>query len=359
MIHAFEAKPGWRPFIAAFSVSALALALVLYGFVVALDPFGIRVRPGGSPAPLMDINQRYMYPQLIRSGRFDGAIFGTSTLRLLDPEKLGSAFGTRLANLAMNAATPWEQMQLAGLFLRHVPAPKLMIFGLDEPWCAPDIMEPANRLTFRSFPPWLYGEDKLAMLPQMFNSKSLEIAGRVLMSRLGLAKPRMRPDGYGVFTPPESRYNLTQARAHIWEGVQRPLAPVQPPVALTSAERDAVRLTTVPVLADMLARVPQATQTIVVFPPLHVAAQAQPGSKAAAMDQLCKDQLAAVALRHGATVLDFRRASPITSEDSNYWDKLHYRVGIADRIVADIEQALRTGQDAPDGSYRVITQPGS
>ena len=72
----------------------------------------------------MDLNQRFMYPQIVRSGRFDAAVFGTSTVRLLDPQRLGAAFGGRFANLGMNAGTPWEQMQLADLFLRHVPRPR-------------------------------------------------------------------------------------------------------------------------------------------------------------------------------------------------------------------------------------------
>ena len=180
----------WRAFVRLFAAALIGLVALLYAFTFALDPFGIRARPGHPPAPLMDINQRYMYPQLIRSGLFDGAIFGTSTVRLIDPQKLGPAFGAHVANFGMNAATPWEQVQLADLFLRHVPEPKLMVFGLDHTWCAADITNPEKRFTFRSFPPWLYGESRLAMLPQVFNLKSLEIAGRVLSNRLGIARVR-------------------------------------------------------------------------------------------------------------------------------------------------------------------------
>src|SRR3712207_6914903 len=55
-----------------------------------------------SPSPIMDINQRFMYPQIVRSGRFDAAVFGTSTVRLPDPRKLGRAFGARVANLGLD-----------------------------------------------------------------------------------------------------------------------------------------------------------------------------------------------------------------------------------------------------------------
>ena len=40
-------------------------------------------------------------------------------------------------------------------------------------------------------------------------------------------------------------------------------------------------------------------------------------------------------------VVDFMLPSPITDDDDNYWDALHYRVGIADRIVHDLAAADR------------------
>ena len=42
-------------------------------------------------------------------------------------------------------------MQLADLFLRHVPTPRDLIFGLDLTWCELDADE--KKLTFRPFPP--------------------------------------------------------------------------------------------------------------------------------------------------------------------------------------------------------------
>jgi len=42
----------------------------------------------------------------VRSGRYDSAVVGTSTVRLLDPQRLGALFGARFANLGLNAGTP-------------------------------------------------------------------------------------------------------------------------------------------------------------------------------------------------------------------------------------------------------------
>ena len=63
---------------------ACGLGLALFALIIAMDTYGLRPSAQNAPRPLMDLNQRFMYPQVVRSGRFDAAIFGTSTLRLLD-----------------------------------------------------------------------------------------------------------------------------------------------------------------------------------------------------------------------------------------------------------------------------------
>jgi hypothetical protein len=51
--------------------------------------------------------------------------------------------------------------------------------------------------------------------------------------------------------------------------------------------------------------------------------------------------------------VDFRIPSRVTREDSNYWDPLHYRIGIADRIVAALVEAS-AGRESPDEFYRIL-----
>lgn len=343
----------WRRFARAFAGSAAVLAAGLYLFVLALDPYGVRAAPGRPPGPIMDLNQRFMYPQIVRSGRFDAAVFGTSTSRLLDPVQLRQAFGARFANLGLNAGTPWEQMRLAELFLRHVPAPRVLIFGLDTTWCEADADAPEKRLTFRAFPPWLYDDDRLNDLPGMFNSRSVEIAGRVALRRLGLMPERIRGDGYERFVPDETRYDLARARAHI--GTSGAAVAPAPPPALSEAEERALRFPALPWLDALLARVPQGAAITLAFMPVHVNAQPTPGSAEAARDAACKARIAEIGRRHGAAVIDFRFPSPVTTEDSNYWDPLHYRIGVAERIVQALAEARASGRDDPSGFYRVLT----
>lgn len=346
-------ESAWCHFLAMFAGVGLATAAAFYAFVVALDPYGLRAGPDRPSTPLMDINQRFMDPQIVRSGRFDAAVFGTSTIRLLDPKQLGPLFGAHFANLGLNAGTPWEQTQLADLFLRHVPSPKVLIFGLDLNWCEADADTPAKRLTFRPFPPWLYDDDRWNDYPALLNLKSLEIAGRVALARLGLRPERIRGDGFEVFVPPEARYDLERARRHIWDGKPRGIEEVSPPVRFSAAERAALRFPALPWLDGLLDRVPQTTEVMLAFMPVHIAAQPRPGSPEAARDAECKARIAAIGERHGATVVDFRLPSGVTAEDANYWDPLHYRVGIAERIAHALKDARSSGQDDPGGFYRV------
>jgi hypothetical protein len=67
--------------------------------------------------------------------------------------------------------------------------------------------------------------------------------------------------------------------------------------------------------------------------------------------------MAAIATRRGAHFVDFKIASPITTEDANYWDTLHYRLPIAQRIVEGIAKAVATGKDDPGGDWRYLAGP--
>lgn len=346
-----------RRFCCTFLLAVLALCALAYGIIAGFDPYGV-TRGAGELGPLMDINQRYVYPQIVRSRRYSSAVFGTSTVRLLDPQRLDTLLGGRFANLAMNAATPWEQMQIADLFLRHTPKPQVLVFGIDAPWCDHDADSEARRLTPRPFPPWLYDDDRLNDWAYLFNSKNLEIALRVAAYRLGLMDERIRGDGYEVFVPPEERYDLARARMHIWQGREpRQITPVVPAETVSEAERASWRFPALAWLDAMLARAPAETRKMIVLPPVHVAVQPRPGSRAVAVETACKAALVDIAKRRGALLVDFRRSSPVTREDSNYWDPMHYRIGIARRIEDMLAAAMNGTTEAEDGFFVTPASP--
>lgn len=352
----------WARFIATFAIALLVSAGAMAALVAFIDPYGIRVDGADTTRPIVDINQRFMYPQLARSAHYDSAVFGTSSLRLLDPDELDGLFGSdaapvRFANLAMNAATPWEQMELARLFLRAHPAPKVLILGLDRPWCEADADAPGKRLTFRAFPERFYDENRWNDWLDTLNLKTLEIATRLVSHDLGLRETSLRDDGYGVFVPPDEAYDAARAHMHIWfdqtsKGLPARIEPQEPPAVASEAERAAWRFPAAQWLDDLLARVPASTQVHLVFPPAHVSAQPQPGSQALLRDEACKAQLATIGARHGASVLDFRKPSSVTRNDENFWDALHYRLPFASRIATVI-----ANPQAGDDFYDVVNHP--
>jgi hypothetical protein len=332
-------------FLRTFLATALGLTALVSLAIWLLDPYGVSPIRLPIARPIMDINQRYMYPQIVRSHDYDSVLIGTSTSRLLDPADLEAAFGGRFANLAMNAATAWEQTELAKLYLRHQPNPHAFIIGLDPIWCADE--SNLVKITFRGFPEWMYDENLWNDLPEMLNTKTLEIAGRLLAFHLGLMPERIRRDGYEVFTPPENTYDLARARWHLWKDVPGgKLVPVVPPVVLTAAEEAALRFPALAWLDDLLSRVPASAFRMLAWMPLHVAAQSGPGSREAAMIEACKERIGAIARQRGVAFVDFAIPSEITTDDANYWDPLHYRLPIAPRIVAGMKAAARGQTDA-------------
>jgi hypothetical protein len=342
----------WGTFLRSLAVFAFALAAPVLVFNLLIDPYDANPLRLPFRRALMDINQRFMYPQVLRSGEFDGAVFGTSTLRLLRPADLEAGFGGHFANFGMNAATPFEQSQAVRLYVSHTPRLRTLIWGIDAGWCEEDADQPAKLVTERAFPPWLYGESGFAAIPHMFNLRTLEISGRLVLNRLGLMKERLPRNGYEVFTPPESSYDAARARQHIWGGRQRPMSAASATDNAGTAERAGWRYPGLRFLADGLGGLPTGARLILVFPPVHIAFEPPPASPEAARAAECKRRVAAIADAHGGIVADFGFPSPITRVDDNYWDPLHYRLPIAKRVAEALRQAAEGERDAPD--FRIV-----
>jgi hypothetical protein len=314
-----------------------------------MNPYGhLPFRPFGSHV-IMDVNQRFQYPAIARAGIYDSVVIGTSTARLLDPDHLDAVLGGRFANLAMNAALAWEQIQIAQLFLRHEPRPKTLLMALDHVWCLGNA--DTHRITDRGFPDWMYDDvhwnDWLALL----NWRTLEIAGRLLFHRLGLRQERIGANGFEIFVPPESSYEAAKAAKEIWAHRPRGLAPATPAYVVTEEEIRSWRFPALAWLDELLGAVPADTRRIIAFMPVHIAAQPVPGSAEAAREARCKVKVAEIAARHDAALIDFRIHSAITTVDANFWDPLHYRLPIAYRIVDEIGRSLRTRDDRAKGDW--------
>jgi hypothetical protein len=340
-ISSSESIAAWRRFFRWLLVCTLGLSGVIYGFVVVLDPFDtLRLSPPFDRSPITT-NARYAFPALARSSRFDSVILGTSTSRMLRPAVLDPLFEAHFANLSMNSATAYEQWRLGMLFARHHLETKVVLVGLDVVWCETgDVVE---KYTGRSFPEWMYDENPWNDYLEQFNLYAVEQAGIQFGVLVGLQPRRYGRDGYTSFLPDEREYDLARARAHLYPDGVMDIPPVDPPAQMSAQERWGLSFPSHALLRDLLAASPSALK-LVYFVPYHRAAQPRPGSREAIIWDECKARVAAlVAAAPRARLVDFMIESPITSHDDNYWDPLHYRIGIAIWLA----RSLRLAADGP------------
>jgi hypothetical protein len=342
---------GARHFVGAFLKTFVGGILLLYVVVLLVDPYDMVPFSLPLERPIVSVSQRFTYPQIVRSRRFDSLIVGSSTARLIDPQLLNGPFRARLANLSMNAMTPWEEMAMVDYFLRKAGPPKILIVALDQTWCNP---QADKQLVNHGFPLWMYDDNPWNDYLHLLNSGAVEIALRLVGYQLGRYRERIRYDGYQVFVPPESTYDLARAQQKLWGGAPPRVPPDLPPPSLPDEERQTLPFPAVAWLDRTLAKLPAQAQVILADMPVHLVAQPWPGTRDAAVGAECKGRIASLARNHGAKLIDWRIVSPITTNDANYWDPLHYRVTIADRIAHELIAAALEGRPSADGSYRIV-----
>jgi hypothetical protein len=175
---------------------------------------------------------------------------------------------------------------------------------------------------------------------------------------LSLYRERSRFDGYEEFVPPEASYDAGKASHMIWNGPPRPRPAVAPPpFQLSDTKRQSLRFPALGWLDEILQAAPAGTLKILAFMPVHIAAQPVPGSEDEATEAECKARIVTIAKARGATAIDWRIASPLTSNDQNYWDSVHYRIPVAKLLAAELGAAVLQGRPSPDGSYRLLARP--
>ena len=330
----------WRRFFRLAAGTAVLAAGVIYAFVVLVDPFDtLPLSPPVDRVPVAT-NARFSFPALARSQTFDSAVFGTSTSRLLRPAALNPEFDAHFANLAMNDATVYEQSELMRVFAHAHPIAKVVIVGLDVRWCVTG--DDYQKLTPRPFPQWMYGDNPWRGYAHMFNLYTVQEAGQQFGIMLGIKPEVYGRDGYTSFVPPDNAYDPARVAEHLREA-----APEVPP-----GERDGdPRSWRYPALEQLRADIDQfahVTRKVLYFVPYnHVLL-----SPDAQVWIECKRRAAQIDVPN-TLVVDFMRPSPITLTDDNYWDALHYRVGVADRLAQDL---ARAANGEPSDDYAVIAR---
>ena len=337
----------WRRFFWGAIGTTGVVAAVIFLFVALTDPWD--TLPLHWPAQRVPVtsNQRFAYPALARSQRFDSAIIGTSTSRLLRPAVLDPAFDARFVNLAMNDATVFEMAQIFGEFARSHRTPKVVAFGLDDRWCVTG--DDYRKLTPRPFPAWMYGHSRWRGYGELLNLFAVQEAGKAFGVLTGIKAPDMGSDGYTRFTPPDDAYDHAKAQRKLSEyGLQIPSGPRQgPPTSW--------RFPALEVLQTMLDRLPPETLRLIYFVPFNRRMLLPSDHPDTAVWTECKQRVAAMAQasRNGLAV-DFLLHSPITDNDDNHWDGMHTTVAAADRFALGLAAAAR-GEAGPD--FHLLSAP--
>jgi hypothetical protein len=331
----------------------------IYLFVLLVDPYGVVPFSPSFERPIMSA-QRQMYPQILRTGRYDSIVVGTSTIRLLDPVALNRALGGHFANLALPNETAWEQVQIIDYFRRTVAAPKAMLIGVDHEWCYRDSNAFAREnaaVREKEFPFWAYDDNRWNDIPYLLNTPTLDVATRTVGRLLGKVPEEIREDGYQSVVPPgEAAYDPARAHDKIWgRGESLSLASGWP-LELVEARPDAMDFPALQWLDTSLASLPGTVRTFLVLPPVHVHMLPAPGSPREALEAECKRRLAAIARQRGALLVDWRIVSPLATEDAHFWDLVHYRLPIAYRLIDDLGHIVSEGRESPDGSYRILVR---
>lgn len=320
-----------RSFCLAAGVAAGVVAVV-WLFVVLVDPFDILpLSPPANRVPVAS-NARFAFPSLARSTRFDSAIFGTSTSRLLRPDALNPLFAARFVNLSMNDATVHETAQIMAVFRRAHPSPAVVMVGLDLRWCGTG--DTYLLFTGRQFPAWMYGENRWQGYAEMLNMYAVQSAGQAFGVLAGIKPQDYGSDGYTRFVPPDSQYDRAKVARKLAEA-----GPSVPPGA-RSGPPSFWRYPALETLRDAMAAFPPDTRKVLFFVPYHRTLFPAPGSDGALAWAECKRRVATLARSLPNTVaVDFMRPSPVTETNDNYWDPQHYTVATADRLARDLKRA--------------------
>lgn len=326
--------PPWSTYLRVFVVTAIAVMASLYLFIVLVDPYDNVPFSLSLEREPVSTNQRFAYPSLARKPSFDSAIIGTSTARLLNPERLNQLTGSSWVNLAMNSATAYEQMEMLKLFMRHHSQAKHIVIGIDDAWCRSG--RELQKFTFRPFPPWMYDENQWNDLLYLFNDKALENAVRLVEYWSGKREAKYDRTGYRDFTEDFGKYDLSGVRKKLYRTGKQDVE--KRPVAMDPINSDKP-YATLELLSETIGAKTGDARVTLLYMPLH----AQHLAKNSGNYRACKGIIRDLARKSGAefNIVDRMQVDSLTREDTNYWDPLHFTNRVAMQLEEELAQLLR------------------
>jgi hypothetical protein len=337
----------WLRFLVVFVV-VFGTALVTTALAIALiDPLGVSPIRVVSDRYLPQTNRRYIIPTVVRSGRYDSYIVGSSTVHLLDPIRFSDAIGGRFASLSMAASTPHEQVATVRLLARH--AAKTLVWGLDvEDWCAEKALPPYHPHV-GAFPDWLFDDKRWNDWHFLLNVGVLDLARRKVGAIFSHRHDQPRADGYQRIWARDRLYDPAKARAEIY---RHGIGPVSPSYTQHGSAQSGRKLPSVRLIAGALDNLPSEVRIIILFMPIHVARLGD-GTR---IDPVrladCKAAVGELMAARNGWVLDAAWANIWTADDENFWDSVHFRDHAADELVGAIK-AVHDG-NASEWTTRLI-----
>ena len=324
-----------------FSITLLAVTAAVLAATVAIayaiDPYDsgrstLFAREGVRPQ-----GPRTANPSRGRDPAFDAAVFGNSRIQIISPERLKASTGLNFVQLAVPGSGPKEHLTLIDWYLRHRKEPaKALIVSVDDLWCTSDPELPNDK----PFPFWLYSADNLEYAKGLLRYDVLEELPRRLAYVFGKHPERARPDGYwdyepeyinlGYTTNPEIRKRLEQTPHASLPRLEKD--PLEGKRRFPAAER----------LREIATSLPKETALILIAPPAYKNLLPPAGTEKAYIDQACKAAVQSIAEVHPRTALvDWRVDRPENHDPDLFFDMMHYRQPIAQKMEVDLAHALR------------------
>lgn len=340
----------WRTFVFRLLAVFIGGSALLFASLLLADPWGTLPFPSPFPRMPADHSQRWAYPELARSPRFDAAIIGNSTSRLLDPADLDPVTTATFVNLAMVHSFAYEQAQLLDVFLGAHPAPRALLIGLDRVWC--ERGDTLERYGYGPLPEWLYRGDATNALGHLFNMHAIETAWRSVSAGLGFSPRPYGPAGFQLIDVDHHRFDPALAKALITENLGE----------FWSTPADPNPATWHYVALDWLRarvdRLPSSTRLLLVFVARHHLYPA-PGTVGADMMAECHRRIVALArARPNTGVYDLSMPSPMTLDDNRWWDAVHMRPEFMAELSRELGAAIG-GTDSPNVRTLVAIPPAA
>jgi hypothetical protein len=319
----------WPRFVAGFAGGFFVVLGIWWAAIILIDPYDTGYFPSLIGPGVVDQNDTTSPVGRGRDGRFNAAVFGNSHGLLIDPVRLSPATHLSFVQLIALGAGPREQMALIRYFLRRHADASTLVLVADEAWCMhdPALPDPWKNDSY-NFPFWLFGDDRLRYLANMLSTRPFGLLRRRVLFAMGRLAP---VDPVGV-----AAYPTNWDFAHAVKPTRAPGVPLNGSPAQISTEFPAVDQ-----LEALLAATRPDFAVVVAMPPIDY--RLLPVSQTVQFVELagCKVRLArAVARRQRGAFLDFLVDSPLSRQESSFFDRHHVNENVARAMEARIAEAL-------------------